>query len=157
MATKLSEKEAAQAYRNLETLLPEILRRGAVAALEGAGNVSSSGLSWANLPKAELMEINSELASFEKIRRAMAALEEHNLRSGLDGCYAPTSGLLSSLAGVDVGVAENWLNWPSVRGELKGYMRRLRLENANDQQIADFNRLQSSGIPKADPIELIAW
>lgn len=157
MATqKTTDKEAMAAWRAIEKVLPSVLRRGALAELE-ASAPEGSGLSWSNLPKAELMAADSELANFEKLRRVVGAIEGHNLRSGLDGSYAPTPALLSKLSGVGEDIASQWLARASVRSEIAAYLKRLRLDGADHQKLANFNRLQSNGQPKVNPVEVIDW
>ena len=156
-AEALSDKTAAALYRAIKQVLPEILHRGALAALESTPPTEGSGLSWSNLPAGELLRIDSEFASFERLRRSVQALEQWNLRCGLNDAYAPTAQLLSTLAGTDEAVTEQWLQRPSVRSEMQGYLQRLRLDGANAQRLSEFNRVRPDGTPKPDARSLITW
>ena len=141
-AEAISDKAAAALYRAIRQVLPEVLYRGALSALESTPPTEGSGLSWSNLPAGELLKIDSEFANFERLRRSVQALEQWNLRCGLNDAYAPTAQLLSTLAGADEATAEQWLQRPSVRAEIKSYLQRLQLDGANAQQLSDFNRVK---------------
>ena len=156
-APELSDRTAAGLYRSIRAMLPEILHRGAIASLEATAPTEGSGLSWANLPADELSKLDSEFAQFERLRRSVQALEQWNLRCGLGDAYAPTAKCLASLAGTDEAVTERWLQRPSVRLEIQSYLKRLHLDGASAQQLADFNRVRPNGEPKPDARSLIRW
>ena len=132
------------------------VKSGDITELESKPS-KNSGLTLANLTKAKLMQLDSELASFEKIRRAVFALESHNLRNGLDGCYAPTASLLADLTSVNIDLVNRWLALPYVKKEIQGYRQRLRLESASVRSLENFNSMQTNGKPKADPAYIIIW
>ena len=156
-AEPISDKAAAALYRAIRQVLPEVLYRGALSALESTPPTEGSGLSWSNLPADELLKIDSESAQIERLRRSVQALEQWNLRCGLNDAYAPTAQLLSTLASADEATAEQWLQRPSVRAEMQGYLQRLRLDGANAQQLADFNQVRPNGEPKPPARSLINW
>ena len=156
-APELSDRAAAALYRAIRQVLPEVLYRGAIATLESTPPTEGSGLSWSNLPAGELLKLDSESAQIERLRRSVQALEQWNLRCGLGDAYAPTGQCLSALAGVGTDIAEQWLQRPSVRSEVMGYLQRLKLDGANAQQLADFNRVRPTGEPKPPARSFINW
>lgn len=157
MTEQLSDKSAAQAYRSIRAILPELIHRGALSVLEATAPTEGSGLSWANVPADELSKMDSESARLERLRRSVTALEQWNLKFGLSEAYAPTAKILSSLAGTGEGTAQQWLARPSVRTEIERYLKRLWLDGASAQKLADFNRLKPNGDPKPDARSLISW
>lgn len=131
------EAQAAQ-WRAIEPLLPEIIRRGVMALLDGAEPTSELGLSgdkvkpqqkldrvidWKNVPNSQLLQETSEAAAAERLRRSMEAFEQFNQSS--DFKLAPTPSALASHADVEDGYAQLWLSRGSHQDRLKQYLNEL--------------------------------
>lgn len=151
---KLTQTEAAAAYRALESVLPEVLRLGSIAALEGQQLEENSGLHWCNVPSADLLKMTSELANLEKLRRSLEAVEEYNLRHGRSLGYAPTAALLASLAGIAESDADLWLARPGIAADVALLMAGL---NIGSKGARIFNTMKNESERKADPRSVIRW
>lgn len=151
---KLTQTQAAAAYRTLESVLPEVLRRGATAVLEQTEPAQESGLHWCNVPSADLLEMTSELANCEKLRRSLEAVEEWNLRNGRSQGYAPTGALLASLAGIAQSEADLWLARPGIAADVALLMSGLNIGSKGPRI---FNTMKNEHERKPDPRSVIKW
>ncbi len=151
---KLTQAQAAAAYAALAPALPEVLRLGSIAALEGQQVQESSGLHWCNVPSADLLKMDSELANCEKLRRSLEALEAWNLRNGRSGGYAPTAGFLASLAGIDEAQAAQWLARPAIAADVALLMAGLNIDSKGARL---FNTMKNESERKPSARSVIKW
>ena len=150
----LSDKAAAAAYRSIKAILPEILHRGAIAALESTAPAQGSGLSWCNIPSADLLKLDSELANCEKLRRSLEAVELWNLKNGRSQGYAPTGALLARIAGIAQSEADQWLARPGIAADVALLMAGLNIGSKGPRV---FNTMKNESERKADPRSVIRW
>lgn len=156
-STKL-EKEAA-AYRAIAKILPDVLQRGALAALDEQQPSEASGLSWINIQNADLLDMHSDNAKLEKMRRSMEAVEVHNLMNGRMLAYAPTPALLASLAGVEDEFAAAWLARRGIAREIELVLAWIRIghQEAASFNAKRFNQMIDAGTRKPDPRSALKW
>ena len=149
----LTQKQAAAAYTALLPHLSEILQRGTIAVLEAQEPERKSGLSWCLVSNEQLLKMDSENAAFEKLRRAIEALELFNMRSPNRDRYFPTAEVLSDLTLLDTEFVASWLLQPGIKDEIELFKRTI---NLGAQSAHKFNQL-SGELRKPKPHERIKW
>ena len=163
------EAQAAQ-WRAIEPLLPEIIRRGVMALLDGAEPTSELGLStekqtekpkkkidkvidWQNVSNGQLLQETSEPASAERLRRSMEAFEAFNQSSGFK--LAPTPATLASHADVEDGYAVLWLARGQHQDHLREYLDQLGFADTGAATVGNRVVLAQANVRSAR--ELIKW